>query len=124
EPEAIEARWVEVAKQEHASRRGVAIGSLVLSALFVGAATFVIADRSLDASAREREEFATVFYAVGAIDAIASIYALRTDGPVESRLRVYEQTTGRVLWPKEAKTPHLNVGFVPGGAMGSFTATF
>jgi hypothetical protein len=121
---ATEEAWVRAAEKEHSWRRDAGIAGLVLSGLMLGAATFAVVDSDLSISAGTRQEFAAFFYGLGAIDGLASVYQLTTDGPVETGLRAYEQSSGRPLWRKDAGLGRLHIALAPSGAMGTFSADF
>jgi hypothetical protein len=121
--EATEEAWSKAAQTERGGRRGLGIVGLVLTGLAVGAGTFVLADSDL-ARTSKRQEAAAVLYGFGAVELLLSTYSLATSGPVETALRAYEETMGRVLLPKEAKHGHFGIVGVAGGAMASFSGTF
>jgi hypothetical protein len=68
--------------------------------------------------------WADIVAVVSAVDILAGVYALATDGPVESGLHTYERSSGRVLSLDAASVGHLRLGAVPGGMTAGFGATF
>ena len=115
---ATEEAWARAAQGERASRRVGAVLGLIGSAGMLAVGTVALS--SSDTALRSFG----VLVPVGAAFGLLSAYVLVTDGPVESGLRAYEESTGRLLRPKDAMLGHLNLAFVPGGAMGGFATNF
>jgi hypothetical protein len=124
-PAQLEDAWVAAARRERSTRRVAGILGLVGSGLAIGFGAFVLSDTGVfqnDATARNT--YASFFLALGAFDGILGAYDLATDGPIESALHAYEQSSGRKLWPQESALGPLHVAFTPGGVMGSLSTAW
>jgi hypothetical protein len=116
--------WVHAAQSEHSTRHGIAGLELFASGLTLAAGTFFLANKSLTPDAESRADIASSFYVAGLLVGVVSVYALTTDGPVETALHAYERSTGQTLVPQDALLDHLNVALGPHGASGGFRMTF
>jgi hypothetical protein len=124
-PVEIESAWARAASDEHAARRTRGVVAAVVAGGLTAAGSFVLANQSLKIGDDARRDTAAFLYGMGGVAIGASLWALLADGPIESSLRAYEQTSGRVVEaPAKAGLGGLRVGFLPGGAAMSFTASF
>lgn len=119
-----EDNWKSFAQAERSLRRASGIMELGFSALALGAGTVALVEPSMFTSESKSHQFAGVMFGFAVGEGLIGIYLLTTEGSVEGALHAYEQSTGRVVPPKQTWLKHFDVGFAPGGATATFSMTF
>ena len=119
----VEGKWREAARAERSLRRVTGALELSFSAIAIGAGTIALAKPSLSTSQSNSDTFVGVMFGAAAAEALAGIYFLATEGPVETGLHEYELTTGHAA-PAASWLRHVAVGYAPGGGSAMFSAHF
>jgi hypothetical protein len=112
--------WAHFARRERTRRTVGGVLMLALGGLGFGTAVWDYAATTPGAN----HDWANAIGALATIEVVAGVYELATDGPVESGLREYERSTGKMLYEDAAVLGHLRLGAVRGGATAGFGATF
>jgi hypothetical protein len=123
-PGATERVWLTAAHAEQRRRKVAGVFALTAGILSAGGGTFLLLDSRSSNSDANRYGSALIFMALGGIDVMAGVYALATEGPVESGLHAYERTSGRVLDGAHASAPKLHFGMTPSGFVAGLSGTF
>jgi hypothetical protein len=118
--------WVLSAWSERRRRTGLGIVLIAAGGLALGGAVIAVADRDWQIDADTRALYGGAFSVLGVLLAGGGVYAVASDGPVESALEAYERGSGRYYgtWRAAASGGGLHVAFVPGGAAASFGGSF
>lgn len=93
--EATEEEWRRMAQEERSRRTTSGVVSLAFAGVAAGIGTLLVADQALVSNVRSRAFGQSTSFTVAAATGILGGYLLATDGPLESGLHAYQETTGR-----------------------------